>query len=538
MTHLARFSLFDNDKRDFYSTGVTLEHISERVETRKKDFRFLAKNKSLIEQEFQHLLVTLQKQHNTREEFWNYLYYCCLMLEAYYQAYDNKLKTEEYSKSAEKIRQYMATGRMPTAVEKPCWFITSLGRQVVAEFSELFDTPQHLSKIRNKIGVLNIYRIYWAFCRTMLTAALLMNNSTGWIDRLGKLLHKKIDVDKIIKVLEKPNEVFRALSVGFFAARFMLNALMVLKHTFFPEAEEQQLTRMERFSGEMKKRYPDFLNDVVWGTVNGVSNYAPYLHIAAPIAGWLTGGFLFFDVLLLLWRRHLAEKDYSTKKAQYLADLAHYEAMIAAAADKNECGLAIQQCQIIRKQLSELDITWQATSARFLFNAGAALLLASGFSASMLFAPGVMVVLAYAACVFAVAMYLSDAEYHKYKESKLRLRHAELNNEDVTAAMKAYRTARYEFATTLAKNAIIPGLIIAAYAICWQAALVLTVAFIAYELTMAYMRHRAKQEAIRQAAGEIEQSANVLPLDTDLNSDSDADSQEEENDHLLPSSSS
>jgi len=496
MPYSDQYRPFTRDKDDFFNKTDIITDIPAMV--RKKDYRFLAQNKPLIEQEFNQLFPVLQKKGKYDVAFWNYCYYCCLMLEAYYQAYEDTLKAAQYQKQAARIKLAIENGQIKNEVDQPCSFIASLGKQIMAEFSELVNTPQHLSKVRSKIGLLNMYRMYWAFLRTTLTSSFLLVRDVGWIDRLGKLLNKKIDVDKIIKTLEKPSEAFRVLSVGFFVARFILNAAMVMKHTFFPSEAEANLTRWERFKAEVTRRHPDFVNDIVWATVNGVSNYAPVLHIAAPIAGWLTGGFLFFDVCLLLWRRHLAEKDYLTKKAQYLADQAYYKFLLKT----ERSDLVIEQLETVSKQLKELELTWKVKSATLLFNATAALLLASGFAASMLFGPAGMIVAAYVVCVLAVAMYLSDAEYSNYKESKLRLQEAKLTEIDVASAMKAYQTARYEFAYTLAKNAIIPGLIIAAYAICWQAALVLTVAFLAYELWKAYSRHQAKQEAIKLAAPE------------------------------------
>lgn len=523
MTYLAKYGIFIEDKHDFIKPGVTFDHVDARVI--KTDYRFLSQNKSLIEQEFHQLFSSLQKQDKNREEFWNYCYYCCRMLEAYYQAYDDSGKVKQYQRFAQQIHDYCKTGRIKAEQVKPRSFIATLGNQIMAEFSELANTPQHLSKIRSKIGMLNVYRIYWAFLRMTLSSSFLLARDIGWINKLNRLLGKKIDVDKIIKSLEKPSEVFRAMSVGFFVSRFLLNAAMLVKHTFFPSGADKSLSRYERFCFEIKKRHPDFLNDIVWGTINGVSNYAPFLHIAAPVAGWLTGGFLFFDVCLLLWRRRLAEREYSTKKAQYRADLSFYEEMREKSENKDERKLAFRQCQILKKQISELEITWQVKSATFLFNATAALILATCFSAAMLFAPGVMPVAAYAVCVLAVAMYLSDAEYSKYKESKLRLHEAKLNDENIVNALKEYRAARYEFAYTLAKNAIVPALVIAAYAICWQAALVLTAAFLAYELWMAYNRYKAKQAAILPANDE----GDVLEQD-------DADSELDETSSLLPSS--
>lgn len=522
MTH-ASYSFFAEDKKQFIGSKRSLAETDDFVIAERdliiresdledelvvpKNYRFLAQNRSLMEHEFRNLFAILQKKGEARETHWSLCYYYCRMLEKYYQAYENTREQEKYATAAETIRTWCTA--KPSVVDdeklqqEQQSFLASLWQKFTDSVLDILSMPLHLSKMRTKIGLLNIYRIYWAFCRIALTNTLILMRDKGWIERLGTMLNKHIDVKKIIAVLEKPAEAFRAMSVAFFAIRFLFNFTMMFKHGLFPSEQEEILTTKERFLAEAKKRLPDFMNDIVWGTVNLLSNYAPALHIAAPVAGWLTGGFLFFDVALLLVRRQLAKNDYDIKKAQYQHELF-------------ELGYRGEQAALVHQQLKELEISWQTTSGTFLFNASAALLLASGFCASLLLGPGSGLLIAYVACVLAVAMYLSDAEYGQYKESKLRLQEARLDGRGDAQELEAYRAARNEFIYTLMKNAIIPGLLIATFAICWQAALVLTVVVLSYELWRAYTRYKANQPG-QETPDERPDASNdaMLPEDHD-----------------------
>lgn len=501
MPYSAQYKSFIKDKRGFFSTVKTINEAHKKAA--EKEFRFLSNNRMLIEQEFNQLFTVLKKEGKNRKEFWLYCYYCCTMLESYYLSYENNAKVEEYEKYRREIQRFIE-GKEQKKKEKEA-FLTMLGKKIASDLDDLVNTPDHVSKMRAKVGFLNVCRIYWTFCRLTLTSAFELSKDTQILEKLNKILGKQIDIDKIIKTLEAPNAVFRALSVGFFVARFIMNAGMVLKHTFFPTENEKDLSNWERFSDEIAKRYPDFLNDTVWAVVNGLTNYAAYFHIAAPVAGWITAGFLVFDVGLLLWRRHLAEQEYLTKKSQYLNELHYYQRELAKCLDLEKRALLEEQCKVVHEQMTELEIIWKTKSQTYLFNATAALLLATGFAASMLFTPAILVVGAYAVCTLGVAMYLSDGAFSQYREKALRLEQAEIENKNVNAALAEYQAVRNEFIFTMVKNAVIPGLLIATFAICWQAALVLTAVYLAYELYRAYDKHQQNQPKLVVCSQQAEQ---------------------------------
>lgn len=458
------------------------------------DYGFLATNQLLIEQEFNHLFATLSRQGLYSDEFRFYCYYCCLMLKQYYDIYDQEAKIKDYEKLLVQLEALCLEGKLPVAVVKVEGFFQALGKKIAADLADLIDTPRKLSKVRDRVAISNLNRIYWFFCRTTIKDTLLLARDLKWLDKLGAILGKEVNVDNVVHILETPNGVLRFFSVGFFAVRFIMNAGMVFKHAMAPQ--ENQLDWKKRVANEIYKRHATFLNDIVWGTVNCLTNYNEVFGISAPVAGWVVAGFMFFDVCLILWRHHLEEKEYLTKRSQHLSELECLKKEILG--NSNSHAELNEKYIILKEQLNQLELSWKATSATYLFNATAACLLMTGFSASMIFSPAVVVLSCYMLCTFAVTMYLSDGAYKKYKEKSLLLEHTQLINEDDKAALKEYQAARNDFIVTLAKNAILPTLFIATFAVCWQAALILAVGYMGFEIYRAYNKHAdAQKDAIQ-----------------------------------------
>ncbi|WP_131781959.1 hypothetical protein [Legionella gresilensis] len=516
-----QYKAFRDDKYSFFqnTSDKSIEMIDMQV--REKSFKFLSVNKALIEQEFSQLYASLSKNKDKQEEFWLYCYYCCSMLEAYYLDYDQHAKVAEYRDLREQIWQELEEHKEnPNKEQKVApSFIKELGQKVSSDLKDLATSVKHASKLRNEVGLLNMGRMYWTFCRLTLTNSFQhLAKNTHWLEQLSKWINKPIDAENIVKQLETPNEIMRALSVGFFVARFIINAGIVLKHTFSPTDAEKELSKWERFSKEVSKRHAEFLNDIVWATVNGITNYAEFFHISATAAGWITAGFLMFDVGLLLWRHHLAEQEYLRKKSEYQEEFKHYEQLLVDAAKNNnqvEVFRLKKHCDLIKEQQKELELNWKVNSSTFLFNTAAALLLAAGFSAAMIVGFPVLVPLSYAVCTIAVTMYLSAPVYSQFKDKKLRLTQAEVDNaseKDMALALKEYQAARQEFILTMVKNAVLPGVMIATFAICWEAALVLTAVYLTYKLYEAYEKHKANKPQVKMVefAGDPESEKNKV----------------------------
>lgn len=229
-----------------------------------------------------------------------------------------------------------------------------------------------------------------------------------------------------------------------------------------------------------------------------------------------------FDVALLMYRHYLAEHDYWLKKRQYEAELKIYE-------DAGDT----QQKRMLKDQLAQLEIQWKTTSATLKFNIAAAALLMTGFTASLIFATPVAAVAFYFVCTIAVAMYLTADIYGKYKEKSLNLAQLrddryhlmqqespsalELRKHDelIAGALLEVNTARNNFIIGMTKNMIMPLLIVATFAVCWQAALVLIVAYIGYECLKGYFKKDASKDVAALPPPQSPEAANDDSDDSD-----------------------
>ena len=488
MVDSAYYQAFLTDKRRLFSTAnANLSIDDARALANSKDFEFLANNKFLIEQEFNQMFASLKHRGRNRKEFWRYCDYCCTMLESYYNGYGKKDKAASYHRWGEQLKRCYLTGIFPKDE------VVSLQKQIAADLGSLVSTPIHTSKIRDWLGFTNIYRIHFVFCRLSVRQSLLLARELDWLAKFDKLLGIHTDVDGMVSMINAPAGVFNALSVGIFAARFIINAGVLLKHTFSMSLAESSIYKTDRLYQELYTRYCVMLNDLVWGSVNLLSNYAALFNISAPVAGWLTAGFMLFDVSLLIWRRNLAEREYLFKKDQYEHEKTNYETLrqgnLISRANYNK------HCKMLDEQLIQLEINWQATSATYLFNVAAAVLLAAGFSASMLLTMPAGVVACYFICTIAVAMYLTADVYGKYKEKSLILELQELDTPERASALRNMDDARNDFIIAMTKTITMPLLMVATFAACWQAALLLTAVYIGYECMHGYFKDESPAEA-------------------------------------------
>jgi len=461
-----QYRAFVDDKLTFFEEVDSIDQAGVRAA--KQNYKFLTTHRSLIGEEFRQLFALLEKDGENRDKFWLYCYYCSQMLAAYYQGYGKFDEAKKYRDYSSRIQQYAngsnqkVAGPSEAATET---FIRSLQQHIGASIVELTAVPQHTSKIRDWLSITNITRIQIVFCRLTVKQSLLVAQNLHWLEKFERFTGTHIDVNAMVSVLDSPTGLFNILSVGIFVARFMINAGMLLKHTFMPSEAETDLSLSERFNNELNKRHCDLLNDVVWGSVNGLTNYAQYFNIAAPTASCILAGFLGFDVAMMMYRRHLAENDYLSKRTQY-----NYE--LAQLPDD-----AYEKMTMLQAQLAALDLSWQVTNATCWFNVTAAALLMSGFSASLMLTTPVVAPVCFLVGAIAVSMYLSADLYGSYHEKSL-LKEIDPDNGD---ALQAVSEARNELLLSMAKNTFMPILFLTTVAVSLPAALVLTTLYIGYQ---------------------------------------------------------
>lgn len=478
MAYSAQFIDFSDDKRSFFANVSTFDSVKASAEASKHDYRFLAKNRFCIEQEFNQMYAALNLNGDRREEYWLYCYYCCIMLERYYSkfGYDKPEKAREYRKL---VRDYKEPHKGKANQDG---YFKSLGKKISTDVNSLFSTPLHTSQIRDWIGFGNIYRLVFAFSRLAVRQSILLIHELRWFALLEQWLGRHIDVDGMVSTIDSPVPIFNALSLGFFAARLTLNLGVMFKHIFAPTENEKMLSKTERFRIEVSRRHCVMLNDFVWLIINGLTNFSAVFHIPGPVAAGLTAGFLFFDVSLLIYRRHLAKKEYLLKKAQYTSDQQFFDDQFNAGKISNETYL--NHCKMLREQQNQLKISWDAMNSNLLCQVTAAVLLLTGFSAALVFATPAGVTVGFIICSIAAATYLSSDLYGAYKEKAMVLQQCELENiqgEKLKEAQTQLTTARNAFILAMVKNTVIPAMIVTLFAVSWPAALLFTALYIAYE---------------------------------------------------------
>lgn len=493
---------FAEDKQQFFShqkaSALTKENLKETAQhARSHDYAFLSTQRFPMEEEFRHLYRVLNDEKTTQEkDIWLYCYYCCIMLSEYYKAhqYNSPEKYAEYLKIAETIEHYYTTGTLPK--EK----LRTWKEHLKADINDLLSTPFHLSKLRGWLGFSNAYRIAFTFSR--LTDQEFFLTLNKYASFLKNNLHIPFDLDEMNRKINTPTATFRALSVGLFAARFLVNLSLVIKHTLFPTDGEKTIPASARFYQEIKKRYPQLLNDLVWATLNALTNYADFFKIPGPLATGLLITGLSFDVALLAYRLKEAEKDHRSKLSQYIQEKQLiqsrlHELLKRKTTTKKELFMLQQRLARVDAQIEEQRLKLHVLQNNFYANLTAATLIVSGFSLSLLVAAPAAIGACYLLIVIGTALYISADQYSEYREKSLRQERIILSGETkgLTEAKQDTALAWNNFATSMIKNTVMPLLIMGTLAFSWQAALVLLVLFVAHEYATKYKKTDAAYKA-------------------------------------------
>lgn len=511
MVYSKQNAAFINDKNQFFNQLAKVNDMENKLaetmeqadaEATKHDYKFLLENQISLEAEFTQLFAVLQKQKDENNKaFWMYCYYCASLLEAFYKAYSHPAKVSEYSSLKAQIKNRLLNRQEQSAPTEQ-HFIQSLLDSFTASLRNLKNAPFHTSMLRDYVAFSNVCRLYWVFCRLTLVNGLALAKELHFIEQIDAILGTHTDVDKIVSVMQAPNGVLNYLSIGFFLGRFLIDAGTLIRHTFFPTDEENKsnTSAYERFKYELYKRHWNFTNDLVWATVNFLTNFNHITHIPGPIAGGVTAVFLGFDVCMTLYRLHLLKQEHLVKKAQYLQERADYHD------DKKFEGMPenirLKHIALLDQQLQELDIDLKTKEAKFYFATAAASLLMLGFSTALIFSPPGIIIASYFACTIAISMYLSTGIYAKYQEKSLRLEYAALEEKNECLAREEFTAARDDFIFTMAKNIIVPSVLITTFAICWPAAIALTVVYFGCELMHSSDQHHRNTEIQKLASPE------------------------------------
>lgn len=485
------YSEFIQAKHGFFASKIT--EFSQIPTNYGNDFKFLFDNNELAQQEYDLMISNLDGQEQKRKEYWLWCYFCADLLHNYYTQYRDETKAKNFADVKTRIIAYTekkpgtALGPMPPL--KPS-FVGMLWSTLKNDLNEMFyEMPQHSTKIKSRLGDLNFTRLYLTFLRLSWVTAITWGQKTYLLEYLNEILGRRLNTDAVVKILQAPAEALRFLSVAIFALRFTINLVISLKHTITPSEQEKAVAWYRRFYHQLRKLHASFLNDLIWGMVNLLANYASLFNISAALAGWMTAGFLLFDVGMFIWLHHLAKQDYTLKKQQLRADLLCFEQRYKETHDP----MWLERHVECNEMLNKLEIEWQTTSKTYLFYATAAMLVFAGFTAAMMFATGIFAIAAYLVGVAAMSLYMSANEYGNMVKTGLILEQVQLDaKKDIQVEEANYLEARNHFIGKVLKTMLMPSVFIVAIALSWEIALLVSVAYLSYQLGKSYLNHRAE----------------------------------------------
>ena len=456
-------------------------------------YDFLLENSQLIELEFKELFATLSALDNTADNqkiYWLYCYYCCKMMSAFYESYGKPDQVSEYKKLGGDIEYaFLHEFKLPAPVVRKS-FLAELPNKIWSDLKAFFNPrPEY----RSKVGMYNMYRIQWTFMRVTASGALSYLRGIHLLDYFEKLLHRSIHEAKFIAAIEKVTPITNILSVGFFAIKILINAGTLIKHTFVPSDKARESTVRQRLAFEAYKRMDKFMNDFAWGIINLFTNYSEFFNISAPIANGLVVGFLLFDFGLVVFQFVFKWREYRSKLAQYREELSGIDARLSVWQPDEERVADLAARALLDAQIKEHELKWKVQRDTYAFNALAAMVFLGAYTVSVLFSGPLIGIVSYFFCVVAVAIYLSEGAFEKYDEAKRRenilKQLLDVTVNQLSAAHHARSVARNDLIISLINKTVIPTLMIALLAICWEAAVIVAVAYLIFELGLSWYRH-------------------------------------------------
>ncbi|MBA2648427.1 MAG: hypothetical protein H0U75_02305 [Legionella sp.] len=477
-----------------------------------KDYLFLLENNAQILIEFDSLLKALMHHKvNKNKKFWLYTYYLASLLESFYTGYKNKSEQEKYIKLKETIKRFLnenEADNIKNAEQKKIWalmWMESVASDILKGIHHVITCPAHTSKMREYLGYVNMWRIYWIFGKMSITSTFATAPVIDLINQFDDYF--KVDsslyMQQVKDLFDASKPIFNFLSVALFGARFFLETVVTLRHTFLPTNIERDAntSKTDRFLFEAKKRHPVEGNDSVWGPFNYLCNI---ILKGSPLADQLTAVVLLFDIAMIYWRYTWAENEYKLAKIGIESLIGVYANQACEfKVDKdfsNPCP-SIKEITL-RAQLKTLDIERDANKQTFMFVGAAALLLAMGFTACILITPvGFSLV-----CTLAVAMYRTSDSFKAYSEKSITLNTMEFSSKlERQIAIKHNDLAMNDFYYTLARNALMPLLLVSSFAVFPPLCIALTLLFVTVEVSRSALKHRANVD-IKKDESEFSQS--------------------------------
>ncbi|ASQ46160.1 hypothetical protein [Legionella clemsonensis] len=320
---------------------------------------------------------------------------------------------------------------------------------------------------------------YWNYSRSLANYLIIYLQENGFAAFM-KTINEKIgphySLQAFMKWLDKPQKILRLSSIMLYVFRFMTNLMVLLKHVI-NAAISNKLSSKKVLTQEIEKRGFTMANDMVWGSVNLLSNYNRFFQLSSLIIAQINLAFLVFDLALFIVHWSVDRRDYSRRVEELKQQ-------------KREVCSSLEQA-VISRQLDIMHDEWKVECAYYQFNIVAASLLIVAFAATLIgFGPLALGVFA-ALSMFGNALYNTSDEYKKYKQASISVSREKSNgktSEDDCHYKLLHQLhaeslqANKIFWKTLIFNTTATACIITAAAISWPIACILTVSYLTYRI--------------------------------------------------------
>lgn len=396
------------------------------------------------------------------------VFFAAEILKSHYDKYHNKEKQQFYQDKILELECDLSA--------------TPIGEPITIDAPKSFSTVKYLRKkaqallrtslIRDACTMANMNRIYWIFCR--MTAIEVSDATTlRYRELVSHLVNRSADLSS-------------ALSVILFGLRLVIDLMMIAKHTFFAKGEEAKLNRLTRFKREFLKRASDMLNNIVWGSINFLTNYRNISLFGETTCNYILVGLLFYDVLFLSLKHYEGKRAYTKARDQLDAEINN------AYGDNKKIAL-------LKDQRRALDNEWRLKTKVIRFNQAAALVLFATWTLSIFTGP-VGMLLCFVVATAGVAMYMSSDRYEKLERLKMDLTEAEqstfVDSTKISSLKDQIKQARIDLISSVIEKTLIPLAIIAVTAACWPAG----IAFMAAYILIKLKSHLAKRSEGKEIA--------------------------------------
>jgi len=228
-----------------------------------------------------------------------------------------------------------------------------------AEQLEFFDRDFSAGKtvyLRQWMSDFNIWRLYWIWAGNLMRVS------------LGLIPNNFYNKQQTVNVVTDPQPILGHISYILYYTRFLVNFLLVLKHTIrgpWMSEEEKKAVReigtLSRLQQQLAIRKFTLLNDIIWATTNLLC----FFWLVGPSLGFygdiLATLLLVADASICLWARQEATKEHKENILLYEKEINNLEEELEKSKDKEqseeEQKNKQKQLAILKYQKEELELT-------------------------------------------------------------------------------------------------------------------------------------------------------------------------------------